>query len=280
LYKCYACGKQFRGGNRLIPEEIWLLYTLGKQTYSQLATRYQCSTKTIQRKIDTIKIELKQVYVRVANVIMDTTYFGKQWGVMVFKDSLSGQYLHKQYVKYETNQLYSQGIEQIIKRGISIQAIICDGRKGLFNLFSDIPIQMCQFHQSQIITRYLTRNPKTPAAIELRELTMQLTKIKKVDFEKAIIQWHNNWESFLKERTVSEITGKSHYTHKRLRSAWLSLKRNLPWLFTFETYPELLIPNTTNGLDGSFADLKNKLRNHNGLNTQRKRKIIDGFFKA
>jgi len=212
--------------------------------------------------------------------MMDTTYFGKKWGVMVFKDSLSGQYLHKQYVKYETNQLYRQGIEILTKGGISILSIICDGRKGLFNLFPDIPVQMCQFHQSQIITRYLTRNPKTNAAIELRALSLQLTKIKKVDFEDAFIQWHKKWEAFLKERTVSETTGKSHYTHKRLRSAWLSLKRNLSWLFTFEAYPALMIPNTTNGLDGSFSDLKNKLRNHNGLNDQRKRKIIDGFFKV
>ena len=41
-----------------------------------------------------------------------------------------------------------------------------------------------------------------------------------------------------------------------------------------------MIPNTTNGLDGSFADLKNKLRNHNGLSIERKEKFIDGFFKA
>lgn len=280
MYKCFACGKQFRGGNRLSPEELWVLYTQGKQTYSQLASRYKCSTKTIQRKIDSFKVEQKQIFVRVANVMMDTTYFGREWGVMVFKDSMSGQFLHKQYVKYETNQLYRQGIEEVAKRGISIQALICDGRKGLFNLFPDLPIQMCQFHQSQIITRYLTRKPKMPAGIELRTLALQLTKLKKVDFENAFTQWYKKWEDYLKERTVSESTGKSHYTHKRLRSAWLSLKRNLPWLFTFEVYAELMIPNTTNGLDGSFADLKNKLRNHNGLSTQRKRKIIDGFFKA
>lgn len=113
---------------------------------------------------------------------------------------------------------------------------------------------MYQFHQLQIITRYLTTNPKPQASIELRALTSQLTKVKKVDFENAFIQWYNKWEFFITERSFSETTGKSHYTHKKLRSAWLSLKRNLPWLFTFESYPELMIPNTTNGLDGLFAD--------------------------
>jgi len=49
----------------------------------------------------------------------------------------------------------------LIVRRIDIKAIICDGRQGLFGLFGDIPMQMCQFHQIQIVQRYLTRKPKT-----------------------------------------------------------------------------------------------------------------------
>ena len=60
----------------------------------------------------------------------------------------------------------------------------------------------------------------------------------------------------LNERTANEETGSSHYTHKTLRSAYLSLKRNLDYLFTFEAYPVLGMCNTTNLLDGRFADFK------------------------
>jgi len=88
------------------------------------------------------------------------------------------------------------------------------------------------------------------------------------------------WEKFLNERTVSNKTGKSHYTHKRLRSAYRSLKTNLFWLFTWYDNMELKIPNTTNAIDGHFSDLKNKLRNHNGLSKERKMKFIDEFLKA
>ena len=52
-----------------------------------------------------------------------------------------------------------------------------------------------------------------------------------------------------------------------------------PYLFVFEDYPDLEIPKTTNVLDGKFADLKNKLRNYNGLSKARKMKFIDGFFR-
>jgi len=34
-----------------------------------------------------------------------------------------------------------------------------------------------------------------------------------------------------------------------------------------------------NKLEGSFTDLKNKLRNHNGLSIKRRKKFIDGFLK-
>lgn len=49
---------------------------------------------------------------------MDTTYFGRNFGVMVFKDSITGKILFKQYVKTETNQLYLDGIKEITKRGL------------------------------------------------------------------------------------------------------------------------------------------------------------------
>jgi hypothetical protein len=210
---------------------------------------------------------------------MDTTYFGRKFGVMVFKDSLSGQILYKQYVKQETNKLYQSGIEEIARRGIKIQAIICDGRKGLLQLFEGIPIQMCNFHQVAIIRRYLTKKPKMQASKELWEHVLLLAKTDKESFEGGLVAWHTKWGAFLNERK-KDIHGKNRYVHKKLRSAYRSLKTNLPWLFTWYDNMDLNIPNTTNAIDGHFSDLKNKLRNHNGLSKERKIKFIDGFFKA
>jgi hypothetical protein len=139
---------------------------------------------------------------------------------------------------------------------------------------------MCQFHQTAIIRRYITQNPKMPASIELKEIVSLMKSTDKESFIGSLDQWHAQWKSFLDERTTNEITGKSHYTHKRLRSAYRSLKTNLPWLFTWYDNIELDIPNTTNTIEGNFADLKNKLRNHNGLSIDRKKKFIDEFLKA
>jgi hypothetical protein len=279
LYKCLACGRQFIGGNRLNSNQIWIEYVEGKQTYQQLAQKYHCSTKTIQRKIDSVIVRPKTDFPNVVNVLMDTTYFGRTFGVMVFKDSLTCSVLFKQYVKQETNLLYLKGLEEIAKRGIKIQAIICDGRRGLLQLLPDVPVQMCNFHQVAIIRRYLTKNPKMQASKELWELTLLLVRTDKESFEGALSEWFIKWEFFLNERKLDE-KGKNRYVHRNLRSAYRSLRTNLPWLFTWYEQINLNIPNTTNSIDGHFAGLKNKLRNHNGLSLKRKQKFIDEFLKV
>jgi hypothetical protein len=55
---------------------------------------------------------------------------------------------------------------------------------------------------------------------------------------------------------IASNTAKSHFVHKKLRSAYHSIKRNMPWLWSFYDYPDLNIPNTNNGLEGQFTDLK------------------------
>ena len=212
-------------------------------------------------------------------VLMDTTYFGRGFGVMLFKDAISGKNLYKIYVKYETIKLYQEGIELLKKMGYTIQAIVCDGKTGLLQSFGLIPVQMCQFHQVAIVIRYLTKKPKLEAAKELKNIIHLLTKTDKESFVGAMDDWHEKWELFLNEKTKNE-NGKSQFTHRRLRSAYRSLKTNLPWLFTWYDHIEMNIPNTTNSIDGHFADLKNKLRNHNGLSINRKKRFIDEFFKV
>ena len=278
-YKCAACGKRFIGGERLNNQILWQEYVEGKQTYIQLACKYACTSRTVQRRLDKAGTKKISSSPKEVIVLMDTTYFGRKFGVMLFKDSLTGENLYKTYVKTETNQQYAHGIEYLKQKGFTISAIVCDGRRGLFQLFPSIPIQMCNFHQVAIIRRYLTKKPKMQASKELWILTLMLAHTDKESFEGALADWYTKWMDFLNERKVDE-KGKKRYIHKRLRSAYRSLKTNLQWLFTWYDHIEMGIPNTTNAIDGHFADLKNKLRNHNGLSIQRKMKFIDEFLKA
>ena len=82
-----------------------------------------------------------------ANIIMDTTYFCRDFGVLVLMDSISQQALSVDEVKYETNALYAEALNELREKGVVIQSIVCDGRKGLLQMFPEIPAQLCQFHQ-------------------------------------------------------------------------------------------------------------------------------------
>jgi hypothetical protein len=245
-----------------------------------LATKYKCSKRTIQRKIDQYQVTTPKKTPREVIVLMDATFWGRAFGVMLFKDSTTKENLLKYYIKNETNSRYREGIEELKSRGYVIKAIVCDGRRGLIQSFKVIPVQMCQFHQAAIIRRYITKKPKMPAAIELKQIVDLMKQSDKESFGVLLNKWYRKWETFLNVRSINEETGKTCYTHKRLRSAYRSLKTNLQWLFTWQDHIELNIPNTTNAIDGHFADLKTKLRNHNGLTLARKKKFIDEFLKA
>ena len=125
-----------------------------------------------------------------ANIIMDTTCFGRSFGVMVLMDSISGQVLSVREVKHETNALYAEALNDLREKGIAIQSIVCDGRKGLLQLFPEIPAQLCQFHQVKTASCYLTRNPKTAAGKALWQLALTLKGNGKVAFQmKRIPVW-------------------------------------------------------------------------------------------
>jgi hypothetical protein len=139
---------------------------------------------------------------------------------------------------------------------------------------------MCHFHQKQIVRRYLTNRPKLEASIELKEIVYTLANTNEEIFTKQLSNWYEKWKDFLKEKTINLETKRWCYTHKRLRSAYRSLKTNLPYLFTYQQYPELNIPNTTNSLDGYFNVLKSKLNVHRGLSVKRRERIVIELLKG
>ena len=65
----------------------------------------------------------------------------------------------------------------------------------------------------------------------------------------------------------------------RLRSAYLSIKRNMQLLWTFYDHPETGLPNTNNALEGVFSDIKSKTRVHSGISRDNRKKLLDEYIK-
>ena len=211
---------------------------------------------------------------------MDATFFRRTYGVLVFRSPHLKKNIWWKEIKTESVEEYKQGKDHLEKNGFTITAVVIDGKKGVKQLFSDVPVQMCQYHQIKIINRYLTLNPKLDASKELRSVVNTLARASENDFTNKLNSWHDKWNEFLKERTVNPETGRWNYTHKRLRSAYRSLKTNLPILFTYQKYPELNIPNTNNSLEGYFNEFKSRVNQHRGLNKSRRFKVMVEVLKG
>ncbi|MFC0036356.1 hypothetical protein [Cardiobacterium valvarum] len=109
-------------------------------------------------------------------------------------------------------------------------------------------------------------------------MSLTLTDTTRAAFTAALEGWYEQHVAFLNERSVNEKTGHSRYTHKRLRAAYSSLRRYLPWLFTYECFPEPGIPNTTNLLEEKFGDMKRLSKCHHGLKKENKILFIKDYF--
>jgi hypothetical protein len=212
-------------------------------------------------------------------VVADATFFSRSDGMLIFREPNLKRNLIWKEIHVETAGQYEQLKLEIESEGFTIKAVILDGRPGIRDVFRGIPAQMCQFHQVAIIRRYLTSRPKLEAAQELMTIARQLTKSDEEYFSGLLTAWNNKWQEFLKEKTINPFTGQWFYTHKRLRAAGRSLKNNLPYLFTYQKYPNLNIPNTTNSLDGYISALKNFLNVHRGQGRSSRNKIICQILK-
>jgi hypothetical protein len=114
---------------------------------------------------------------------------------------------------------------------------------------------------------------KSTQALLLQE-KKNLTYLSWGQISRELDNWYKKYKNFINEKTYIIGTRRWRYTHRRVRSAYNSLKKNLPLLYTYQKYPELNIPNTTNSLDGYWSRLKNLLSAHRGKNSERKRKIV------
>jgi hypothetical protein len=275
-YGCSDCHRRFQFKRTLVhvPGNLWDAYTDKKQTLQELADKYEKSHVWIRKQLDAVSVSKSVISPPSTVLIVDTTFWGRQYGVMVFRSWTLKKNIWWGEVISEKVAHYHYARKHLESLGWTFTAAVVDGRRGLANVFKDVPVQVCQFHQLQTVTKYLTRRPKTEAGKELRTLALTLTKSNEKTFARALEVYENKWKHFLSEKTLVLGLKRLQYTHKNVRSALRSLKTNLTNHFTYQRYPHLKIPNTTNSIDGCFAGLKKKVAAHHGLRKDRRFKVI------
>ena len=89
-------------------------YSVGKQTQQQLAIKYDCSPRTIRQYLEkAAKSTLNPPKNKYLNLIIDTTFFHRDFGVMVFIDSLSTKVVYHQIVKTEKDIYYKKALNRL-----------------------------------------------------------------------------------------------------------------------------------------------------------------------
>ena len=246
----------------------------------EIGNEYGKSHVWVRTRLDEYSVSMPDDLIPQDTVIVpDTTFWGRLYGVCVFRSWDLKRNIWWNEVSSEKVAHYHYGRKILEEKGWKFKAVVVDGRRGLATVFNDIPVQVCHFHQLQTVTRYLTRRPKTEAGWELRQLALTLTKTNEEVFSKQLFDFEKKWRNFMNEKTLILGTNRFYYTHKNVRGAFLSLKRNLPNLFTYQKYPKLNIPNTTNTIDGCFASIKQKTRAHHGLRKDRRFKVISELLR-
>jgi hypothetical protein len=212
---------------------------------------------------------------------MDATFWGRGYGKLIAR--AEGKNIFHLPIQTEKISEYRTLLASLSGADCTFAGFVIDGRRGvrilLLEQFPQVPLQLCQFHQIQIVRRYLTSRPKLEAGKQLLKITRDMKHCGLHRFRRKLLRWRRRWGDFLVETTNNVDQKGWHYTHKKLSSAHRSLTTNLPWLFTYLRYPERKMPNTTNSCDGSFAHLKQKVGLHRGLRKHRREKMVNYFLE-
>jgi hypothetical protein len=265
--------RQYRSNQQL--HQLFQEYVFGKETLKQLADKHGKSIKTIQKHLDYYQLkDTPGIEAQPIVIGLDCSFFGRGYGIIVARSPSLKKNLYWKEITTENKAVYAEARYSLEQAGFTIRAVVIDAKHGIKEVFQGPVIQICQYHQQQIVHRYLTSRPKTQAGLELKMIANSLTEQTEQCFMEILNSWHANWKQFLNERTYTPDLTHWWYTHRRLRAAYRSLQSNLPYLFSFQRYPELHIPNTNNSLEGYFSKLKMLLNNHHGLKQWRRYKLI------
>ena len=205
-YRCGGCGIQEQSARRpeRLRKKLWSEHVEGKQTIVQLAKAYGRSDEWIRKEIEEHELPPQQHHPRPVVLAMDATFWGRKWGVLVARDPHKKENLHVHELTQETPEEYRRARQELEALGYTLLGIVLDGKRGIRELFRDIPVQYCQFHQMKTVTKYLTRKPKTDAGWELRAITLTLARTTEAEFMERLFQWRTRWSELLLKLELHE----------------------------------------------------------------------------
>lgn len=266
---------------------LFKTWILGMNPTKSIAKKKHVSRRTIVRRFEEQWTkELHSPFPKLnkdAVIAIDGTTVSKDCIVLVVYDVISDQPLGWSFVQREEYATWHSILSGINKLA-SIHAVVSDGQKGLCKavreLFPSVPHQRCIAHIIRLSLVWLTRNPKTEAGIELRQIVRNLSLVKTKElsilWKKSFEEWDEKHRTFLQEKSINIFTNRKRYIHRRLRGVRALIIGAIKNMFYFTEDP--LIPNTTNSVEGGVnASLQELVHRHRGLPTEKKKVLVSHF---
>ena len=160
-YQCRACGYRFQYKKRSQSNHLWDAYTNKKQTLQEVGEAHNLSARTVRRRLDEYAVpNTIEIPPQPTVIVPDTTFWGRHYGVVVFRSWNLRRNLWWQEVSSEKQEHYLYGRQILEERGWTFTAAVIDGRRGLTTVFSDIPVQICHFHQLRTCDKVSYQKPE------------------------------------------------------------------------------------------------------------------------
>lgn len=211
--------------------------------------------------------------------IFDGTFLRRPRSLIALMDArthmlVAGQYDVSENSKPELIEFF-EGLKQ---SGLNPRSFTVDGNRTVMGvlrqLWPDIVLQRCLVHIQRQGLSWCRTSPKTTYARWLRQIFLQVTRIRTPAERDTFLSAVTDWE--LKYGSQIDRRRESGYVFSDIKRARSMLLRALPDMFHYLDNP--LIPTSTNGLEGYFSRLKGHYRQHRGLRKEKRRNYFQWFF--
>ena len=138
-----ACSRQFQNCYRAkrLEKTIWNQYVYQRKTIFQLAEKYKKGKNWIRAHLKDVSVRKQLHDPQPIVAIADVTFFKRDFGLCVIRAPHLKKNIYVQEVRTESVAAYRQGKMVLEEQGYTVQAIVLDGRPGVRQLFSNIPIR-------------------------------------------------------------------------------------------------------------------------------------------
>ena len=237
-------------------------------TIKQLAAQSGHSMSSIRRIIEYWLLHLpdnKGEFSEHYYLLFDGTFLERRKGIYVVMDAQTFSVVYGQYDISEGPTDLKKFCLSLNDHGLRPKSATIDGNPHLMKVlhlfYPTIIIQRCLVHIQRQGLMWCRRQPKRTDAQRLRNLFLRVMAINTVAVRDRFLADVSQWEQRYGCRIASSPeTGWVFSDLKRARSMLLAA---LPDMFHYLDNPS--IPTSTNALEGYFARLKQRYRQHRGL---------------